>query len=38
MEDYVFDDVLAGSTVACAFPGLGTRVAAADGPLRARTR
>ena len=37
MEDYVFDDVLAGSTVACAFPGLGTRVAAADGPLRART-
>ena len=37
MEDYVFEDVLAGSTVTCGFPGLDTRVAAADGPRRART-
>lgn len=37
MEDYVFEDVLAGSTVSCGFPGLDTRVAAADGPQRART-
>ena len=37
MEDYVFEDVLAGSTVTCGFPGLDTRVAAADGPRRAST-
>ena len=37
MEDYEFEDVLAGSTVTCGFPGLDTRVAAADGPRRART-
>lgn len=37
MEDYVFEDILAGSTVACGFPRLNVRVGATDRPRRART-
>lgn len=37
MEDYVFEDLLAGSRVTCAFPGLDSRVETLDAPRRART-
>ncbi len=37
MEDYVFDDILAGSTVSCTFPRLDAQVEASGRPRRVRT-
>lgn len=37
MDDYVFEDVLAGSTVSCAFPNLAAQVSGDGAPRSVRT-